>query len=246
LDYPGIRRVEPRDFRHHAGQRNGKYELQRQQHDGDGQAGKVRKTVTDALGRLIDVFEEPDVPGGPVELNYQTTYNYDVLDNLVKVTQGTQQRFFMFDSLKRLIRARNPEQSTNSSLNLSDPLTGNSAWSIGYQYDASGNLTQKTDPRGVVSVYVYDALNRNTTVDYSDTASINPDLTRVYDGATNGKGRFWNVYSGGDLSTGSNVDHTSVDSYDGMGRPPGPTPVIQAQQHLESNLSDVARLQSRR
>ena len=182
------------------------------------QAGKARKSLTDALGRLIDVFEDPDVPGGPAELNYQTTYNYDVLDNLVKVTQGSQQRFFMYDSMKRLIRARNPEQSTNSSLNLSDPLTGNSTWSIGYQYDSSGNLTQKTDPRGIVCVYVYDALNRNTTVDYSDTASINPDVKRFYDGATNGKGRFWYFYTGGDFSTGSNVDHTSVDSYDALGR----------------------------
>ena len=177
------------------------------------QAGKARKSATDALGRLLEVYEDPS------GWNYQTSYVYDVLDNLVKVTQGTQQRFFMYDSLKRLIRARNPEQSTNASLNLSDPITGNSAWSIGYQYDVANNLTQKTDPRGVVSVYAYDALNRNTTVDYSDTATINPDVKRFYDSATNGKGRFWHFYSGGDLTTGSNVDHTAVDSYDALGRP---------------------------
>ena len=151
-------------------------------------------------------------------LNYQTTYTYDVLDNLVKVSQGSQQRFFMYDSLKRLIRVRNPEQGTLASLNLSDSLTGNSAWSFGYQYDANGSVTQKTDARGVVSTYVYDVLNRNTTVDYSNTASINPDVKRFYDGATNGKGRFWYNYSGGDFSTGSNVEHTSIDSYDSLGR----------------------------
>ena len=66
-------------------------------------AGRSRKSVSDALGRLIDVYEDPN------GLNYQTTYTYDVLDSLVKVSQGTQQRFFMYDSLKRLIRARNPE-----------------------------------------------------------------------------------------------------------------------------------------
>jgi RHS repeat-associated protein len=177
------------------------------------QAGKARKSVKDALGRLSDVYEDP------AGLNYQTTYLYDVLDNLVKVTQGSQQRFFMYDSLRRVIRSRNPEQSTLTSLSLSDPLTGNSAWSIGYQYDVNGNLTQKTDPRGVVSTYVYDALNRNTTTDYSDTASINPDVKRFYDGATNGIGRFWYAYSGGDYSTGTNVDHTSIDSYDALGSP---------------------------
>jgi RHS repeat-associated protein len=176
------------------------------------QAQKKRKSVTDALGRLIEVYEDPNA------LNYQTTYLYDVLDNLVNVTQGTQQRFFMYDSLKRLIRSRYPEQATLGSLALSEPITGNSAWSMGYQYDANGNLTVRTDPRGVVSIYVYDALNRNRTVDYSDT-TINPDVTRSYDGAINGKGRFWQFYSGGDFSNGPNVDHTSVDSYDAMGNP---------------------------
>jgi RHS repeat-associated protein len=177
------------------------------------QAGKVRKSVTDALDRLIEVYEDPN------GLNYQTTYNYDVLDNLVKVTQGSQQRFFMYDSLKRLLRARNPEQGTLASLNLSDPITSNSAWSIGYQYDANGNLTQKTDARGVVSSYAYDALNRNTSVDYSDTSTINPDVKRFYDGAVNGKGRFWYNYAGGDASTGNNVEQTAIDSYDALGRP---------------------------
>lgn len=177
------------------------------------QALKKRKSVTDALGRLKQVYEDPN------GLNYQTSYDYDVLDNLVKVTQGSQQRYFMFDSLKRLIRARNPEQATNSGLALSDPITGNSAWSVGYQYDANNNLTQKTDARGVITTYAYDSLNRNTTIDYSDTVSINPDVKWFYDGATNGKGRVWYFYKGGDISTGSNVEHKAIDSYDALGRP---------------------------
>ena len=177
------------------------------------QASKKRKSVTDALGRLKEVYEDP------TGLNYLTSYQYDTLDNLVKVTQGSQQRFFMYDSLKRLIRARNPEQGTLGSLSLSDPITGNSAWSTGYQHDANGNLTQKTDARGVVSTYVYDTFNRNTTIDYSDTTTINPDVTRFYDGAINGKGRFWYFYSGGDFSNGPNVEATAIDSYDALGRP---------------------------
>ncbi|HEV8427566.1 MAG TPA: discoidin domain-containing protein [Pyrinomonadaceae bacterium] len=180
------------------------------------QAGKARKSVTDALGRLTEVYEDPS------GLNYQTTYAYDTLDNLVKVTQGTQQRFFMYDSLKRLIRARNPEQSTLGSLAISDPTTGNSAWSTAYEYDTNGNLTKKTDTRGVESTYVYDALNRNTSVNYSNTTIGNPDvpdITRFYDGATNGKGRFWYSYKAGNLSVGDNVEHTAIDSYDALGRP---------------------------
>jgi RHS repeat-associated protein len=183
------------------------------------QAGKKRKTVTDALGRLIEVYEDPLIPGGPTELNFQTVYNYDTLDNLTTVTQGTQQRFFMYDSLKRLIRSRNPEQDTASGLNLTDPITLNSAWSMGYQYDSNNNLTQKADARGVVSVYGYDALNRNTTIDYSDTASINPDVTRIYDGATQGKGRLWKTYAGGTESSQNTVERVVFDSYDALGRP---------------------------
>ncbi|HEU4713184.1 MAG TPA: hypothetical protein VFS76_16550 [Pyrinomonadaceae bacterium] len=181
-------------------------------------AGRSRKSVTDALGRLIDVYEDPEVPGGPAELNYQTTYTYDILDNLVKVTQGSQQRFFLYDSLKRLIRARNPEQGTNANLGLADSLTGNSVWSMGYQYDSNSNLTHRTDALGVVSTYVYDALNRNTTVDYSNTP-INPDVSRLYDGATKGKGKLWYSYAGGDESLGNNVEKTVLESYDPLGRP---------------------------
>jgi YD repeat-containing protein len=124
------------------------------------QAGKARKSVTDALGRLTDVYEDP------AGLNYQTSYLYDVLDDLVKVTQGTQQRFFMYDSLKRVIRTRNPEQGTLLSLNLSDPLTSNSSWSMSYEYDSASNLRFKTDPRGVVTENRYDSLNRVTTILY--------------------------------------------------------------------------------
>ena len=193
------------------------------------QAGKQKINRVNALGQLTDVWEVTaqdgaaeaiSFPSHPeVSAGYRNTYQYDALSNLVKVTQGVQQRYFMYDSLKRLIRVRTPEQGTYGALDLSDLITGNSAWSAGYQYDANGNLLQKTDPRGVVSTYTYDALNRITTIDYSDTVSINPDVKRFYDGATNGKGRFWYYYKGGDYSTGSNVEHTSVDSYDALGRP---------------------------
>jgi len=160
------------------------------------QLGKSRKSVTDALGRLIQIYEDP------TGLNYLTIYSYDVLDNLTTVLQGSQTRTFVYDSLKRLTSATNPESGT-----------------VSYQYDNNGNLTQRTDARGVVSIFAYDPLNRNTTIDYSDTPSINPDVSRFYDGATNGIGRFWYNYSGGNYSVGSNVEHSSIDTYDALGRP---------------------------
>lgn len=70
------------------------------------QASNLRRSITHALGRLIRV-DEPNSSnslGDVSSPNQPTSYSYDVLDNLVKVTQGIQQRFFMYDSLKRLIR----------------------------------------------------------------------------------------------------------------------------------------------
>jgi YD repeat-containing protein len=88
------------------------------------QAGKVRKSVTDALGRLTRVYENPN--GFPIT-GFLTTYEYDVSDSLTKVIQDNSQqppRVFVYDSLKRLTSANNPESGT-----------------INYQYDSNGNLT---------------------------------------------------------------------------------------------------------
>jgi YD repeat-containing protein len=72
------------------------------------QAGKQRRSEADALGRLINVWEAPNAE------NYQTTYSYDALDSLTTVTQGTQTRTFVYDSLKRLLSATNPESGTTT------------------------------------------------------------------------------------------------------------------------------------
>jgi RHS repeat-associated protein len=174
------------------------------------QAGKKRKSVVDEFNRIAEVYEDPD------GVNYLTSYAYNSLGNLVRVQQGSQFRYFMYDSLGRLIRARNPEQSTNASLNLSDYVTGNSEWSIGYEYDSNGNLTSRTDARGVVTQNVYDTLNRVTTVLYRVNGQPDPntgDIEYLYDNATLGKGRLSLTYR-----WGAKPSHTSVGQYDAMGR----------------------------
>jgi RHS repeat-associated protein len=134
------------------------------------QAGKKRRSETDALGKLTMVTEDP---GG---LNYDTVYLYDVLGNLRKVTQGAQIRWFAYDSLSRLIRAKNPEQDVNTDPNMSysDPVTGHNGWSMAYSYDANGNLFSKTDARNIATNYFYDAINRPTSRSYTDgTPAVN-------------------------------------------------------------------------
>ncbi len=189
-------------------------------------ANKKRRSVADALGRLARVVEDPD------GVAYLTDYSYDTLGNLTVVNQGGQYRYFFYDSLGRLKRAKNPEQSANSSLNLTNPPAYNNDWSLAYSYDANGNLVSKTDARNITTNYTYDALNRNAKVDYLNTTALNPDITRVYDNTdpgAYGKGRLWFNYARGDFSNGMDTDHTAIDSYDALGRP------LSVRQHFKVN-----------
>jgi RHS repeat-associated protein len=88
------------------------------------QAGKARKSVTDALGRMTQVTEDPS------GLAYVTNYGYDGFGNLTSVVQnGSRQRNFSYDALSRLVSATNPESGT-----------------ISYSYDADSNAISKTSP----------------------------------------------------------------------------------------------------
>jgi RHS repeat-associated protein len=155
------------------------------------QAGKTMSSVTDALGRLTSVTEDPN-RAGYTGLNYQTGYEYDVLGNLTKVLQGGQTRAFIYDSLSRLRSATNPESGT-----------------ISYEYDASDNLIQKTDARSVVTTYIYDALDRVTNKIYSNAT---PEVIYTYDasGVAFSKGRL--------ASVSSSISTTSYTGYNAMGR----------------------------
>ena len=99
------------------------------------EAGKTRKSCSDGLGRLTQLFEAPTGPGA---LNYETDYQYDALDNLKQVDQkgndsnsaNWRTRLFQYDSLSRLTSASNPESGT-----------------IQYYYDNNGNLSSKVAPQ---------------------------------------------------------------------------------------------------
>ena len=114
------------------------------------QTGKQRKTVTDALGRVVQVYEAPNNPS----FNYLTDYGYDTLDNVTTITQGTQTRTRAYDSLKRLTSATNLESGT-----------------VSFQYDNANNVVVQTDARGVSSHFEYDVLNRLTRRWYNGSSS---------------------------------------------------------------------------
>lgn len=193
------------------------------------QAGKVRRSVINGLGRLIRV-DEPTANGlGATNAPTQPThYEYDALGNLRRVTQDAnvaqpQQapRVFNYDSLSRLSSASSPESGTS-------PEGGTTL----YEYDDKGNLKKKTDARNISIRYEYDELDRNISVDYSNTTINNdgetsysrywtdvPDILRFYDGAANGKGRLWYSLAGGNDFAGMQVELSGISSYDALGRP---------------------------
>ena len=120
------------------------------------EAGNKRKSVRDALDRITQVTEDP---GG---LGYATSYSYDALDNLTRVTQGSQTRTFGYDSLGRLLCASNPESRVGSAAcsGAALPTSGVDR----YVYDNNSNLTRHTNTRGIAVNTAYDALNRPTGI----------------------------------------------------------------------------------
>jgi YD repeat-containing protein len=177
-------------------------------------AGKKRSATSDGLGRMLTVVENPGASP-----SYITTYLYDLLNNLRKVTQGTQTRFFYCDAISRLRREKNPEHDPNTNLTaFEDPVTHNTAWSVEYTYDLNGNLIKKTDPRNISVNIGYDRLNRPITRTYTGDSTTPPvdylyDGARVSGGITNSKGRMTGV-----LTSSAFVSNYTYDSFDDMGR----------------------------
>jgi RHS repeat-associated protein len=172
------------------------------------QAGKKRRSVTNALGELTRVDEPNDAgqldSGGVPVLS--TNYQYDTLGNLTQVEQTgtttqqcggqtvpcTQIRTFEYDSLSRLKKVILPESGTTN-----------------YSHDKNGNIIQKTDARSITTVYTYDALNRMTSRDYSDST---PDVLYTYDNLTNSLGKPTKILNG-TLSGGVISNPFSITEY---------------------------------
>lgn len=122
-------------------------------------AGKQRKSVTDAAGRLSNIWE-PD-PTANNTLTLQTSYVYNVLDEMTSATQGAQTRTYVYDALGRIFTATTPEAGKVCF----GSVTGTACNTDGY--DNFDNLQKKTDARGVLTSYGYDGLNRLTSLTYN-------------------------------------------------------------------------------
>jgi RHS repeat-associated protein len=155
------------------------------------QAGKVRRSITDASSQLIRV-DEPNDSGdlGVINSpNQSTVYTYDVSDNLTQIIQGGQTRTFTYDAMDRLKSANNPESGT-----------------VTYKYDENSNMTEKKDARNVTTTFTYDTLNRPKSKSYSDST---PTISYFYDnsGVSNSKGKLTKI-----SNSNSSSEYTSFDS----------------------------------
>jgi RHS repeat-associated protein len=185
------------------------------------QAGKKRMSCSDALGHMVEVVEYTS------PTNFETDYSYDVLDNVLSVTQkgdnanNARTRTFIYDSLSRLTNSANPESGT-----ITYSYTNGTALCAG---DLSA-VCSKTAPAPnqssgtVTTTYSYDVLNRLTQKSYSDTST--PTTMFGYDQSSitihndqfnisNSVGRLsWAA----PVNTSLNPINMNAYSYDPMGR----------------------------
>lgn len=146
------------------------------------EAGKKRLTWSDGLGRII----ETDEPNSSGQLNVNTCYKHDALNNLIQVVQQGETRTYTYDQIGRLTSATDPESQQH---------TVSTSYMSGAN-QCSGDPTlpcSRTDAR-FTTTFSYDALNRLTGKTYTDPNT--PSISYFYDQTsyngltiTNGKGR---------------------------------------------------------
>ena len=120
----------------------------------------LKRWDSDGLGRMIKVSEYTGSDPS-VALYAETNYEYNVTDELTKVT----------DAANNLTTISYDELGRKTSM--SDPDMG--SWS--YTYDAVGNLIEQTDAKGQVIDFAYDKLNRLTRKWYPPAWNSEPGST---------------------------------------------------------------------
>jgi RHS repeat-associated protein len=146
----------------------------------------------DALDRLLSVMQAlASAPGGVVV----TSYAYDVMDNLVSVTDpNVNVTTYRYDDFRRMQRQTSPVSGVTT-----------------HSYDPAGNLTSSTDARGATSTRTYDAANRPLSTTWMLAAAPTETVTYAYDDATAGS------YGKGRLATMSDPSGSTSYRYERRG-----------------------------
>lgn len=170
------------------------------------QVNRKIKRESDSLGRLVKVTEQ-NTSG---TLSQETDYTYDLLDRLVEVDQGGQLRKYKYDLLGRSLYEKIPEQTAT----INDG-TG-TYWTTKFTYTSFNKVDTKTDARGVITTYSYDALHRLTGVSYNTSGATGVATTKslAYTYGTTGveKGLLLSVEVG-TLSAGGYKEEYNYDDF---------------------------------
>ncbi len=187
----------------------------------------LTRTRTRVFNALNQLAQEIGAAGGP---SVTTTYGYDDNSNLTSIQAPlARDTTNAYDELDRLTQVTDPESgitqygynSLDQLISVTDPrslVTGYSYNALGdlkqqvspdtgttnNTYDSGGNLKTSTDARSKTGTYSYDALNRVSSLAYTDQT-----ITYTYDTGTNQKGRLTQLASSG---------ATTSWSYDTKGR----------------------------
>jgi len=181
-----------------------------------------KTTITDKNGIDKDIYK--DAFDNLIEVDehnsssiYVTTYDYDELKNLIKITDALGNvRNFTYDGLGRNL----------SSEDLHDPNdTTYGVWT--YSYDNNGNIVSRTNPNSQTTNYTYDATNRILTEDY--TGQTGTEVTYVYDIGTDGIGRLYSTTS---------ADYSQINTYNPLGNISSETKTIDFNNYTTSYTYD--------
>jgi len=130
--------------------------------------GVQQKQGYDALGRLVSTINDYNGTN-TATANAQTTSQYDASDNVAGISDPSGlSTVYDHNGLGDLTGIHSPD-------------TGTTLFTV----DAAGNRLTKTDAKGIVTTYAYDALNRVTSATYAD-ASLN--VAYFYDEANTATG----------------------------------------------------------
>jgi RHS repeat-associated protein len=151
-----------------------------------GENPKRKQSEYNSIGQLTSICEITTLAGNgacaqtTAATGYWTKYAYDVLGNLLTVSQNaqssTQSRTYTYDSVSRLTSETNPETGTITYAYDTDATCGTS----------KGDLVKSTDAAGNVTCFAYDQLHRVTSVTYPSgpNSGNTPSKHFVYDSAT--------------------------------------------------------------
>lgn len=168
----------------------------------------------DANGNPTKVIKAKGVSG----FGFATSNSYDPLDRVKSNTDArsgvTTLGYDGQDQIKQVKDPRNlitsyQRNGLGDLTQLSSPDTG----AANSTYDAAGNLLTRTDSRGVLGSYGYDAMNRMTSAVFSKAGQASPTYGWTYDQTG---GDF--TYAIGRLTTATSPDATTKYGYDALGR----------------------------